>query len=215
MVKRTLLVVAMTVLGVSVAAQQPGRSAKSARTPESASVDVAVQTTPPPPPPPPPAVASKPARPASAAKPAPPPPPPPPEKPKFKGQPINLKVEAIISDLRGSAEPIRKTLSVVVGDGQQGMVRSDSQFPGGVVVPLHIDASPDILGDGKIRLQFGLEYDLMRPGGDGPGPTPQKIEIREHVTLILENGKPVVATQSADPISDRQVTVEVKAMILK
>jgi hypothetical protein len=31
----------------------------------------------------------------------------------------------------------------------------------------------------------------------------------------LENGKSMVAAQSADPIGDRQVTVEVKATILK
>jgi hypothetical protein len=33
--------------------------------------------------------------------------------------------------------------------------------------------------------------------------------------LVLENGKPLVAAQSADPVGDRQVTVEVKATILK
>jgi hypothetical protein len=31
---------------------------------------------------------------------------------------------------------------------------------------------------------------------------------------LLENGKPLLVTQSADPISDRKVTVEVKATIV-
>jgi hypothetical protein len=35
------------------------------------------------------------------------------------------------------------------------------------------------------------------------------------VTLILESGKPMVAAQSADPIGDRQVTVEVRATVLR
>ena len=33
--------------------------------------------------------------------------------------------------------------------------------------------------------------------------------------LILENGKTMVVAQSADPVGDRQVTVEVKATILR
>jgi hypothetical protein len=33
--------------------------------------------------------------------------------------------------------------------------------------------------------------------------------------LILESGKSLVVSQAADPVSDRQVTVEVKATILR
>ena len=33
--------------------------------------------------------------------------------------------------------------------------------------------------------------------------------------MILESGKAMIAAQSADPVGDRQVTVEVKATILK
>jgi hypothetical protein len=32
---------------------------------------------------------------------------------------------------------------------------------------------------------------------------------------VLESGKPIVAAQSADPVGDRQVTIEVKATILR
>jgi hypothetical protein len=140
------------------------------------------------------------------------------------GQPINVKIEAVISEQRGSASPVNKTLSVVVGDGLEGMVRSDSLFSNSSVgtVPLHMDASPDILADGKIRVMFGLEYDLpqRRDNADPTNPNAlekgvNKTQIRERLTLILENGKPIVATQSADPVTDRQVTVEVKATILK
>jgi pyruvate/2-oxoglutarate dehydrogenase complex dihydrolipoamide acyltransferase (E2) component len=145
-----------------------------------------------------------------------------PEK-RRAGQPINVKVEAIISDQRGSAAPVKKTLTLVVGDGLDGMVRSDSQFPSGAIgtIPLHMDAWPEILPDGKIRVRFGLQYDLPHPAGADPGGAapgalnPNKTAIQERLTLILENGKSIVATQSADPVSDRQVTVEVKATILK
>jgi hypothetical protein len=33
--------------------------------------------------------------------------------------------------------------------------------------------------------------------------------------VILQNGKPLIISQSADPVSDRKVVVEVKATILK
>lgn len=42
-----------------------------------------------------------------------------------------------------------------------------------------------------------------------------KTTMHDSVTLILENGKSMVRAQSADPIGDRQVTVDVKATILR
>jgi hypothetical protein len=35
------------------------------------------------------------------------------------------------------------------------------------------------------------------------------------MSLILESGKPTVVSQAADPSSDRKITVEVTATILK
>src|SRR5947208_11711825 len=81
----------------------------------------------PPPPPPPPATLRSP------TAPAPPPPPPPPRR----GQPINVKVEVIITDQRGSAAPTKKTVSIIVGDQQNGMIRSESLIPTIGSVPLH------------------------------------------------------------------------------
>ncbi len=39
--------------------------------------------------------------------------------------------------------------------------------------------------------------------------------IQENLSVNLDDGKPLVVAQSADPVSDRQVTVEVRATILK
>jgi hypothetical protein len=39
--------------------------------------------------------------------------------------------------------------------------------------------------------------------------------INESLSVILEDGKPMLISQSADPIGDRKVKVEVKATILK
>ena len=39
--------------------------------------------------------------------------------------------------------------------------------------------------------------------------------LNESVTLLLESGKGLAVTQSADPMSDRKVSVEVTATVLK
>jgi hypothetical protein len=77
-----------------------------------------------------------------------------------------------------------------------------------------------ILADGKIRLRVNLQYDL--PAAPGPETEPsgragplRKTEIRENLALVLESGKALIAAQSADPVGDRQMTVEVKATILR
>jgi hypothetical protein len=77
----------------------------------------------------------------------------------------------------------------------------------------------EILVDGKIRLKVSLQYDL--PGNAGPAEPGSvagrlnKTQTRENLALILESGKAIVAAQSADPVSDRQVTIEVKATVLR
>jgi len=42
-----------------------------------------------------------------------------------------------------------------------------------------------------------------------------KTNLRETLSVIVEDGKPLNVAQSAEPNTDRTVTVEVKATILK
>ncbi len=145
--------------------------------------------------------------PATAAAPA----------PRRTGQPVNIKVDVTISDQPGTAPATKKTVSVVTGDNMNGFIRTEANYAGGPGnVFLNIDVEPEILADGKIRPRVALQYD--RPGAppnEGGGRVPFKTQIRENLALILESGKALVATQSADPAVDRQVTIEVKATILK
>jgi hypothetical protein len=150
--------------------------------------------------------------------------------PRREGQPINVRIELVITDQRGTAAPVKKNVSVIVGVDREGSIRSQSRMPppglmGGAGVQLNVDAAPTILSDGKIRLNLRVFYDLpVGEGRSGKSPTtfppvdPNDVpptQIQESVNLILENGKPLVVTQSADPMIDRQVTVEVKATILR
>jgi hypothetical protein len=138
--------------------------------------------------------------------------------PRRTGQPINVRIDLSINDQRAGSAPIKRTLSMVVADGMAGSIRSQSEVMAVGAVPLNVDVSPDLLADNKIRLTLTLQYDWPAPieaGRDAPRGTVVKTALRDSVTLILENDKPMIAAQSADPIGDRQVTVEVKATILR
>ena len=166
-----------------------------------------------------------PAAPRASADQTPPPPPPPPPVAgpgtRRQGQPVNIKVEFTLTDQRGTAPPITRTISLVVADAHTGMVRSQSQLYQRGDVPLNVDTTPEILADGKVRVGFNIQYDWPAPpdaqGGDRAFlmGSVTKTALHDSVSLILESGKPMIAAQSADPIGDRQVTVEVKATVLK
>ena len=147
-----------------------------------------------------------------------------------RNQPINVKVEVTITEQRGKSSPTRKLLSILAADSFRNSIRSQETFFPPLDVPLNVDVTPNILtgsrgeNTGKIRLMLNLEYDL--PGATG-GSEPKKTStgdfervtmksaVRENLIVIVEDGKPLVVAQSADPVSDRQVTVEVRATILK
>jgi hypothetical protein len=160
-----------------------------------------------------------PAPPAAPGEPAPPVPPPPP--PRKVGQPVNIKIEVTIADQgRADAPTLKKTVSVVTGDGLNGRIRSTASYRAIGVLPLNIDAEPELLTDGKIRLRVNLQYSLPGNVGVQAPDVPnagslQFTEIQENLSLILESGKPIIAAQSADPVGDRQVTIEVKATVLR
>ena len=130
----------------------------------------------------------------------------------------NIRVDITITDQRGGTAPIKKTISVVAADGLLNRVRFTSQFtPPAGEVPLNVDVVPGVRANGKIRLSLTLQYDLPAPplADATKGPFLTRTAIQETLNTILEDGKPLVIAQSADPVSDRQVTIEVKATVLK
>jgi hypothetical protein len=141
--------------------------------------------------------------------------------PRRQGQPVNVRLDVTITDQgRAGAPSLKKTVSIVTGDGMGGRIRSSANYSAIGVVPLNVDAEPELLADGKIRVRVNLQYDL--PGSvagqsaevSGAGSL-RVTQIQETLSLILDNGKPLVAAQSADPVGDRQVTIEIKATVLK
>lgn len=143
--------------------------------------------------------------------------PPPVPQPKPAGLPINVKIELTITDQFGAAAPVQKTVSLMVADRRNGMIRSEGMLPGYGKVQLHVDAEVIIVAqaEGKILTQIGLFYDLIDPKAAPAERQSQTTQIRESLNTILENGRSMTVSQSADPVTDRKVTVDVKATIVK
>jgi len=128
----------------------------------------------------------------------------------------NIRLDLTITDTYAET-PSTKTISLLVMDGQRGSIRTANRLPNsGVNVQLNVDAVANILTDrtGRIRLRLTFEYTPAQttPADARPqGPA----ELTESLTVVLENGTPLVISQSADPLTDRRVTVEVSATVLK
>ena len=168
----------------------------------------------PPAPPAPPADAA----PANPGRKAPPPPPaaPTPDG-RFRGATVNVRVDVTFTDQRTDGPSMSKTVTLTTADGNWGRVRSTVNTMGYGSSPLNVDAKPDMQPDGRVLLAVNIEYGEKRVPEGKPIQPGQVIEVslNESATLLLNSGKALAITQSADPMSDRKVSVEVKATILR
>jgi hypothetical protein len=138
------------------------------------------------------------------------------------GQPLNIKLDLTITDQAGPGEPAKRTVTMIVADRQNGSIRSTGNQ---VQARMFVDASPRILPNGNVQVILGLEYNPRQPTTDKPAenfpqipPGPASTggsSLNQRITMILEPNKPLVISQAADPVTDRKITVEVRAAILK
>jgi hypothetical protein len=148
------------------------------------------------------------------------------EQPRHPAQLANVRLEVTITDQRASGQPTTKTVALVLADRANGRIRTTGevrvqrQIPGGGVqesetriVVLNVDAHPELTRDGRVRAHVTLEYKPV--AGEAANEEQALTTISEQFAVILEDGKPLVVSQSADPTTDRRVRVEVKATILK
>lgn len=137
---------------------------------------------------------------------------------------VNVRLDLTITDQMGPGEPARKTVSMLVADGAGGSIRSSGN---NVRAALNVDATPQILPNGNIRVQLALEYNPRQGGGtqqsiktaDGDTfqlpPDQGGSSLNQRVAIVLQPGKPLVLSQAADPVSDRKITVEIRAEVMK
>jgi hypothetical protein len=155
--------------------------------------------------------------------------------------PVNIKIEVSITDQSGSGTPAKKVVSMIASDRKSTNIRSSASVPvpqpvfgkpAGATestpasvpvqsytyrnVTINVDALPAIVPKepNRISLSLGLEY-IPRAEGRQEEMAPGMASWSERLSLILESGKPMLVSQAADPASDRKITVEVTATILK
>jgi hypothetical protein len=145
-----------------------------------------------------------------------------PPPPVPQGQPVNIKLDLTITDQAGPGQPAKKTVSVIVADRGNAAVRSSGND---VRATINVDASPQIMGNGNVRLILGVEYNPRQgPAEKIKGPGGEMMEavgdargssLNQRVMVLLEPNKPLIISQAADPLSDRKITLEIKATILR
>jgi hypothetical protein len=203
---RVVMVVFLLAFAVTAAAQEPAREEATALAQAAPRPTIA----PPRPVQPAPAAAAPAPAPPQTAKPAPPQtakPAPTESAASQQNDPINVRYEITLRD-EGGPRPQTKNVTLLTTLGDISSVRVN---PG--PSQLNVDAWPMGYRDGRVRTRISIEYNPPNPDTpESPVPT---ISIRETVFVWLESGKPLVVSQSADPRSDRRLTVEVTATLLK
>ena|SRR6185437_10373796 len=140
----------------------------------------------------------------------------PPPKPIEAGQPVNIRIELTITDQRGDTTPITKTVSMIASDRSSSRIRTqgDVRTPLGFrPVILNVDARPILIRDNRARVELTVEYRPVAAEADTEKSTTPN--INESLSVILEDGKPMLISQSADPVTDRKVKVEATMTILR
>jgi len=141
----------------------------------------------------------------------------PPERRRV-GQLANVRLDINVTERRGAAPPLTKLVSMTVADREQGKIRSMAEIPPGagvnfpIAVPLHVDARPTIDGT-RVHLRISLDYTAER-STDASVRSPV-LNVKEDLSVILENGRPMTIADAGDPLGDRRVQVEVTATILR
>lgn len=142
----------------------------------------------------------------------------------------NVRVTVTLTDQLGTTTPVVRTALMTIADGRQGQIRSQTSIrrdvrkgpadsvPTPVVsdqLPLNVDAWVNTTASGAVLLRLGFTYFVT--GSDALGDTGFVVtrrDLTENFSVLLRSGQSMVVSESADPVSDRKVKVEVKAEIL-
>ena len=128
--------------------------------------------------------------------------------------PTNIKLDLAITDTYAGL-PVKKTVSMLIMAGQGGMIRTSNRLASGAEVKLNVDANARMHPNaaGFISVQLTFEYTPAQAVSEHSAGHPAM--LHESLNVFLQNGKPLVVSQSADPSTERRVTVELTATVLK
>jgi hypothetical protein len=168
---------------------------------------------------------------------------------QFDADPVNIRLEVVISYQVGSAAPVKRSATLTVADQGRGSLRSGTQVAvpdtqlaptpsaskpdGGSPAPavpvtrfqyrsvgLNVDANRVGIVGNKARLELSVEFsaiDDKSPDSTRLGASPSFPTFSQNLTLVVENGKPLVIAQTSDVVDNvvRRQSVEVTATILR
>lgn len=132
----------------------------------------------------------------------------------------NVRVELTVTDQTGPGDPAKKVVTMVVADQASASIRTAGFVltkQGRRDVNINVDAKPWLLRNGSVQLDIGLQYQPVGVVGasDADAGDTSQTGLNERITTVMQDGKPMVISQAADPTSDRRITVEVKATVIK
>jgi hypothetical protein len=136
-------------------------------------------------------------------------------------------VDITITDTFGTG-PTKKTVSLLLADGRPGSIRSSMSVPQSVAgtpqpttpiftyvtISLNVDATPEVMPDGRIFLTMSVQY-TPDSSAQEPGGAKKPGSLNEVLSVVLSDGKQTLLSQSADPQGDRKVTLEATASVVK
>jgi len=132
----------------------------------------------------------------------------------------NIKLDLVLTD-NYTGTPVKKTVTMIMSSGRSGQIRTTNQV-GGFDVELNVDAQastkinpPGFSGPIQIYTSITVQY-MPAPIPDTSSRGPSKPSgLHQSIQFALLDGKPMLISQSADPVTDRKVTLEVTATVLK
>ncbi len=113
----------------------------------------------------------------------------------------NIRIELTITD-SATSRAGKKSVSMLLADGYGGRIRSGSKD--GV---LNVDGTARAGNDGRILLDLTIEY--------SPDRLAATAVLNESISVVVTSGQSTLVSRSADPATDRSVTLEVVATIVK
>ena len=126
-------------------------------------------------------------------------------EPNQPGRLVNIQIDIMLTTEGGNQPPTRKTVTLTLADKQEGMVRSMDRGAAPQAGSLNVDARPVVQANGLVLTRIGLEF-------SGTDDVPF-VQVRAQP--LLESGRALRISRAVSPRTDRAVTVEVTATVLK
>lgn len=140
---------------------------------------------------------------------APPPPPPTTETPAPRPSPplppVNIQIDLTIQSQGPETPSLSKSFTTIVANGANGSFRVQQG-----------DQAPRANGDFRAemrdgRIEVGFSLDVFITEGNGPG-----LRYRgSYNRILVENGNTLAVAKVPDPLTNRTLTIAIKATILK